>query len=67
MAADFETIKDYLVGLGFSVNQQQLRKFTSALEDVGKKVQQHSSSMGSTFAKAGGIMVATITSMCFIG
>ncbi len=63
MAADFETIKDYLIGLGFSVNQQQLKKFTSALEDVGKKVQRSSSSMGSTFAKAGGAMVATITSI----
>ena len=63
MAADFETIKDYLVGIGFSVNQQQLRKFTSALEDVGKKVERHSVGMGSKFAKAGGVMVATITSV----
>ena len=63
MAADFETIKDYLVGIGFSVNQQQLKKFTGVLEDIGKKVEVKSASMGSNFAKAGGVMVATITSI----
>ena len=63
MAADFETIKDYLVGIGFSVNQQQLKKFTGVLEDIGKKVEVKSASMGSKFAKAGGVMVATITSI----
>ena len=54
---DVGVMKDYLVKLGFGINQQELTKFQNTLENVGKQVEAHTTGLASAFAG----MATTIT------
>jgi Transglycosylase SLT domain len=65
---NIQTIRSYLVGLGFSVDDSQLRKFKNALRDMAKEVEKYTisplSGIGGMFVKAGAAfagMTAAIT------
>ena len=47
-----ETIKDYLVGLGFEVDQKEFHEAQKAINDLGKIIQSSTSGMAKDFTIA---------------
>lgn len=60
---DVETIKEYLVGLGFEVDNASLNKFQQAIKDLSKQVEGHTSGMAKNYATAAGIIATAITAV----
>jgi hypothetical protein len=54
-----QTIKSYLVSLGWAVNQSELRKFQDALKQASRMVEGMSGGMMAEVAKAGAAIVST--------
>ena len=63
MPGDFETLKEYLVALGFSVDQTQYNKFKNTLDSLDKLVEKHTDGMARNYAKAGFAVVGALTSI----
>lgn len=55
--SDIQTLKSYLVGLGFDVNQQQFKKFNSTLADAAKMVNSETGKIASSVLKWEGAIV----------
>lgn len=49
--SDVQTLKSYLVGLGFDVNAQQYKKFESTLADAARSVQKETATIGLSMLK----------------
>lgn len=58
-----ETIKDYLVRLGFDVDNNEFNKFKSALNDISSLVAKNASEITTQYVNAGAAVVGTITTM----
>lgn len=56
-------LNEYLVDLGFDVNQNQLAKFNDALRTAGQSVDRFVSGMGGGFLKAGATALSVLTSI----
>jgi len=58
---NIETIKSYLISLGFSVNNNEFNKVNQALNDLSKNVQNTTSGMARDFIKASSTIVGALT------
>jgi hypothetical protein len=56
-----DVIKEYLVSIGFAINQAQYNKVQSQLGKLDKDVKGDAESMGKAFVKAGSLIVSAIT------
>jgi len=58
-----DTIKDYLISLGFSVDNASYGKMRKILDDLGNKVQEKSELMSSSQIKAGSIIISSLVAI----
>ena len=63
MAGPYETIKDYLVGLGFKVDDPSLRQFEQKMRDVNRFVEAQTGAMGKSWVKAAGLIVGAMSAI----
>ena len=63
MTGDVSLIKEYLVGLGFKIDDLQYNKFRWTLESAEKRIMQHTSGMSREFLKFGGAAVGAYTAV----
>lgn len=61
--SDVMTIKDYLVGLGFNIDQSGFSKFNRTLADLTAAVQRNQSTIAATYVKAGTAIVGVLSSI----
>lgn len=61
--ADHDIIKEYLVALGFSVDQVSLRKFEDSLKRTGIAAEKFAKTMTVEFVAAGGAIVAALAAV----
>lgn len=55
-----ETIKSYLVGLGFQVNNDEFNQTTKTINELGSTIQSSAAGMAKNFAKASTAITATL-------
>ena len=60
---DFSTIKEYLISLGFGVDQTQFNKFNRTLSELDRVIEKHTSGMAKNYALAGSAIVGTLASI----
>lgn len=59
--ADVNTIKEYLVGLGFSVDQPTYRKFKQTLDDASREVESHTADWAKSYVRAAVTITTALT------
>ena len=57
------TIKDYLVGLGFQVDDKSYKAFLNKLNDTTKEIEKNASAITSLYLKAGTAVVSALVSI----
>jgi len=60
---DIEIIKEYLVSLGFQINNTEFNRMKQTLDNLTKKVEEHTSVMTAEYVKAGGAIVGVLTTI----
>lgn len=63
MANGIDTLKSYLVALGFSVDQGQYDKANQLIDRFSAKVESHTKGMGRNYAHAAGVVVGALASI----
>jgi hypothetical protein len=58
-----ETIKDYLVGLGFQVDDKTFKTFLGKLNEATKEVEKNASAITNAYIKAGTAVVSALVSI----
>jgi len=61
--SEWETIKSYLVSLGFKVDDSSYRKFQEALRSVDKEVERHTAGIVRTYLAAAATITGVLTSI----
>lgn len=60
---DANVIKEYLVSLGFSIDNAQYAKINATIKELGKKVEDVATGMGKQVAKSGTVIISTLASI----
>lgn len=63
MAGDVTTIRDYLVGLGFKIDQAGYNALMRTLGDISAAVQKNANTITTTYLKAGSAVVGVLASI----
>jgi hypothetical protein len=63
MPFDLNTIKEYLVGLGFKIDTASYAKFEQTLKNISKLAEEHSSKMGTYFVRGAATVVTALASI----
>jgi hypothetical protein len=63
MSSPMGIIKEYLVSLGFEVDDPSYRKINDTINDLSRTVQDHTGGMAANYVKAGGIIAGALASV----
>lgn len=63
MPFDLNTIKEYLVGLGFKVDSASYAKFEQTLKNVSKLAEEHTTKMSKAYVKGAAVVVSALASI----
>jgi hypothetical protein len=63
MAAPYEVLQEYLVGLGFKIDKPGFDQFKRVLDDVSRFAHEKTSGMASNYVKAASLIVGALASV----